>query len=33
MQDIVTAFDQAFGKAAKRLVEWTVRQAAEARTG
>jgi cholesterol transport system auxiliary component len=29
---IVTAFDDAFGKAIKRVVEWTLREAAAART-
>jgi cholesterol transport system auxiliary component len=29
---IVTAFDDAFGKALKRIVEWTLREAAAART-
>jgi ABC-type uncharacterized transport system auxiliary subunit len=29
---IVRAFDEAFGKAAKRLVEWTIRQIAIAQT-
>ncbi|MGH6901034.1 MAG: ABC-type transport auxiliary lipoprotein family protein, partial [Geminicoccaceae bacterium] len=29
---IVIAFDEAFGKALKRIVEWTLRQAAAART-
>lgn len=29
LNDIIDAFDQAFGRAAKDLVDWTVRQAAE----
>ncbi len=32
MPAIVRAFDQAFGKAAKRLVEWTIRRSASAET-
>jgi cholesterol transport system auxiliary component len=30
LQDIVTAFDEAFGKATKRLVDWTIAEAAKA---
>lgn len=29
LDDIITAFDEAFGRAAKDLVDWTVRRAAE----
>jgi cholesterol transport system auxiliary component len=32
MAAIVRAFDEAFGKVAKRLVEWTIRQSATAQT-
>jgi cholesterol transport system auxiliary component len=32
MPAIVQAFDEAFGKAAKRLVEWTIRRSASAET-
>ena len=32
MPAIVRAFDEAFGKAAKRLVEWTIRRSASAET-
>lgn len=32
MPAIVRAFDEAFGKAAKRLIEWTVRRSASAET-
>jgi cholesterol transport system auxiliary component len=32
MAAIVQAFDEAFGKVAKRLVEWTIRQSATAQT-
>jgi ABC-type uncharacterized transport system auxiliary subunit len=32
MAAIVRAFDEAFGKVAERLVEWTLRQSATAQT-
>jgi cholesterol transport system auxiliary component len=32
MAAIVRAFDEAFGRAARQLVEWTIRESATART-